>query len=136
MDRFLFKLWLDYPDPENEVEILRRQLEGSVAEVEAITDPEEIMEMQEIVNHVYIDEVILNYIRDLVQKTRSDPQILMGAGPRASLVLMKCSKARAAILGRSYVTPDDIRDLIVPTLNHRLIIKPEMENGIAIFTGC
>jgi MoxR-like ATPase len=127
LDRFLFKLWLDYPDPENEVEIMRRQQEGAVAEVEAITDPEELVEMQDIVNHVYIDEVILNYIRDLVQKTRTDPQILMGAGPRASLVLMKCAKARAAILGRSYVTPDDIRDLIVPTLNHRLMLKPEAE---------
>ncbi|MBN2155236.1 MAG: MoxR family ATPase [Candidatus Lokiarchaeota archaeon] len=127
LDRFLFKLWLDYPDPENEVEILRRQQEGSMPEVEAITDPEELVEMQQIVNQVYIDEVILNYIRDLVQKTRSDPQILMGAGPRASLVLMKCSKARAAILGRSYVTPDDIRDLLIPTLNHRLLIRPEAE---------
>ena len=98
-------------------------------------DPEELVEMQEIVNHVYVDEVILNYIRDLVQKTRTDPQLLMGAGPRASLVLMKCSKARAAILGRSYVTPDDIRDLLVPTLNHRLLMRPEAElEGVDIIS--
>jgi len=112
-----------------EVEIMRRQQEGESKryEVEPITDPEEIVQMQELVNQVYIDEIILQYVRDIIQKTRNDPQILMGAGPRASLVLMKCSKARAAILGRNYVTPDDIRDLCVPTLNHRLMLKPEAE---------
>lgn len=129
LDRFLFKLWLEYPDPEEEVEIMRRQNMSDAGryEVEAITDPEEIVELQELLNEVYIDEIILQYIRDIIHKTRNHPQILMGASPRASLVLMKCSKARAAILGRNYVTPDDIRDLCVPALNHRLILKPEAE---------
>ena len=129
LDRFLFKLWLEYPDPEEEVEIMRRQQLGDAGryEVEAITDPDEIVELQELLNEVYIDEIILQYIRDIIQKTRNHPQILMGAGPRASLVLMKCSKARAAILGRNYVTPDDIRDLCIPALNHRLMLKPEAE---------
>jgi len=129
LDRFLFKLWLEYPDNDEEVEIMRRQnlSENSRYEVESITDPEEIVELQELLNEVYIDEIILQYIKDIVHKTRNHPQILMGASPRASLVLMKCSKARAAILGRNYVTPDDIRDLCVPTLNHRLMLKPEAE---------
>jgi len=129
LDRFLFKLWLDYPDPttDDEVEILRRQLSGSSARCAVITNPEEIFELQNIVNNVYIDEIVLQYIRDIIQKTRTDAQILMGAGPRASLALMKASKARAAILGRNFVTPDDIKDLCVPILNHRLMLKPEAE---------
>ena len=78
-------------------------------------------------NMVYIDDRILKYIRDIILKTRNHPQIALGCGPRASLVLMKCSKARAAILGRVYVTPDDVRSLIVPALNHRILLKPEAE---------
>ena len=70
---------------------------------------------------------ILKYIRDLIIKTRNHPQIALGCGPRASLVLMKCAKARAAILGRIYVTPDDVRALALPALNHRILLKPEAE---------
>jgi len=104
VDRFLFKLWLDYPEQD-----------------------EEIISAQNLMNYVYIDARILKYIRDIVLKTRSHPQIALGCGPRASLVLMKCSKARASILGRTYVTPDDVRALTIPALNHRILLKPEAE---------
>lgn len=135
LDRFLFRLWLDYPDEPGEVEIMRRQLSGKSIDVDAITNPDEILKMRELVDQVYIDPIILQYIRDIIYKTRTDPQILLGAGPRASLVLMKCSKARAAILGRNYVTPDDIRDLCVPCLNHRLALKAEAElEGVNVVT--
>ncbi|MCK4480373.1 MAG: MoxR family ATPase, partial [Candidatus Lokiarchaeota archaeon] len=127
IDRFLFKLWLDYPEKDEEVEILRRQISGDSPLVDEITTGEEILAAQRIMNLVYIDDRILKYIRDLIIKTRNHPQIALGCGPRASLTLMKCSKARAAILGRSYVTPDDIRALIVPALNHRILLKPEAE---------
>ncbi len=127
IDRFLFKLWLDYPEEDEEVEILRRQISGESPSVEAITNGEEILAAQKIMNLVYIDDRILKYIRDLIIKTRNHPQIALGCGPRASLTLMKSSKAHAAILGRSYVTPDDIRALIVPALNHRILLKPEAE---------
>ncbi|MFX0034923.1 MAG: AAA family ATPase, partial [Candidatus Hermodarchaeota archaeon] len=127
VDRFLFKLWLDYPEQDEEVEIMRRQISGESPSVEAITNGEEILAAQKIVNLVYIDDRILKYIRDLVLKTRNHPQIALGCGPRASLTLMKCAKARAAILGRNYVTPDDVRALIVPALNHRILLKPEAE---------
>ncbi|MHA1731061.1 MAG: AAA family ATPase [Promethearchaeota archaeon] len=133
VDRFLFKLWLDYPTKEEEVEIMESQLRGEKHEVNIVTSAEEILQLQEIIQHVYIDQSILQYIRDLIYKTREDPQILLGAGPRASLVLMKCSKARAAILGRNYVTPDDVKELCFATLNHRLMLKPETElEGIGI----
>ena len=127
IDRFLFKLWLDYPEQDEEVEILRRQISGESPSVDEITTGEEILAAQRIMNLVYIDDRILKYIRDLIIKTRNHPQIALGCGPRASLTLMKCAKARAAILGRVYVTPDDIRALLVPALNHRILLKPEAE---------
>jgi MoxR-like ATPase len=127
LDRFIMKLWLEYPEKEEEVDIMRRQISGESPTVEAITSGEELLAAQRLMNMVYIDDRILKYIRDIVLKTRSHPQIALGCGPRASLVLMKCSKARAAILGRVYVTPDDVRALIVPALNHRILLKPEAE---------
>ncbi len=127
IDRFLFKLWLDYPEKDEEVEIMRRQISGESPSVEVITTGEEILAAQKIMNLVYIDDRILKYVRDIILKTRNHPQIALGCGPRASLTLMKCAKARAAILGRSYVTPDDVRALIIPALNHRILLKPEAE---------
>ena len=127
VDRFLFKLWLDYPEQDEEVEILRRQLGGESPTVDHVTASDEILAAQKLINSVYIDERILKYIRDIVIKTRSHPQVALGCSPRASLVLMKASKARAAILGRKYVTPDDVRALIIVALNHRILLKPEAE---------
>jgi len=127
LDRFILKVWLDYPSQEEEVDIMRRQISGESPSVVAITSGEEILAAQKLMNMVYIDDRILKYIRDIVLKTRNHPQIALGCGPRASLVLMSCSKARAAILGRVYVTPDDVRALIMPALNHRILLKPEAE---------
>jgi len=127
VDRFLFKLWLDYLDSDEEVEILKRQIGGESPLVDHVTTGEEILAVQELVNKIYIDDRILKYIRDIVLKTRNHPQIALGCGPRASLVLMKTSKARAAILGRTYVTPDDVRALAVSAFNHRILLKPEAE---------
>jgi len=127
VDRFLFKLWLDYPEQDEEVEIMRRQVSGEAPSVDVITNSEELLAAQKVMNMVYIDERILKYVRDIIIKTRNHPQISLGCGPRASLTLMKCAKARAAILGRTYVTPDDVRALIVPALNHRILLKAESE---------
>jgi len=127
LDRFIMKVWLDYPSQEEEVDIMRRQISGESPSVTAITSGEEILAAQRLMNMVYIDDRILKYIRDIVLRTRNHPQIALGCGPRASLVLMKCSKARAAILGRVYVTPDDVRSLIMPAMNHRILLKPEAE---------
>ncbi len=127
VDRFLFKLWLDYPEVDEEVEIMRRQISGDMPSVDVITSSEELLAAQRIMNMVYIDERILKYIRDIIIKTRNHPQIALGCGPRASLTIMKTSKARAAILGRTYVTPDDVRALIIPALNHRILLKAESE---------
>ncbi len=127
VDRFLFKLWLDYPESDEEVEIMKRQLTGESPAISRITTAEELLEAQKLMNRVYIDQRILKYIRDIIIKTRAHPQTALGCGPRAGLTLMKCAKARAAILGRTYVTPDDVRALTVPSLNHRILLKPEAE---------
>ncbi|MHA1106774.1 MAG: AAA family ATPase [Promethearchaeota archaeon] len=127
VDRFLFKLWLDYPEVDEEVEIMRRQISGDMPSIDVITSSEELLAAQKIMNMVYIDERILKYVRDIIIKTRNHPQIALGCGPRASLTIMKTSKARAAILGRTYVTPDDVRALIIPALNHRIMLKAESE---------
>ena len=127
IDRFLLKIWLDYPEQDEEVEIMRRQISGESPSVDKITNAEEILAAQRLVNMVYIDDRILKYIRDIILKTRNHPQIALGCSPRAGLTLMKCGKARAAILGRTYVTPDDVRALTVPALNHRILLKPEAE---------
>ena len=127
VDRFLFKLWLDYPEVDEEVEIMRRQISGEMPSIDVITNAEELLAAQKIMNMVYIDERILKYVRDIIIKTRNHPQIALGCGPRASLTIMNSSKARAAILGRTYVTPDDVRALIIPSLNHRILLKAESE---------
>ena len=127
VDRFLFKLWLDYPEVDEEVEIMRRQISGEMPSIDVITNAEELLAAQKIMNMVYIDERILKYVRDIIIKTRNHPQIALGCGPRASITIMNTAKARAAILGRTYVTPDDVRALIIPSLNHRILLKAESE---------
>nr|MDO8115997.1 MoxR family ATPase [Candidatus Sigynarchaeota archaeon] len=127
LDRFFFKILMDYPDHDDEVEIMGRQVQGIHQQVRPILNPQEIIALQRKVELVYIDNRILRYIRDITIKTRDDPQIVVGAGPRASLVLMKAAKARAAILGRNFVIPDDVKDITFNTLVHRIQLKPEAE---------
>ena len=128
-DRFLFKLIVDYPTEKEEVEIIERKHQAVQYELKQITSPEQIRAMQRTIRKVYIDYDLMKFIRDIVFKTRNDPQILIGGGPRVSLALLNASKARAAILGRDFVTPDDIKHLARYTLFHRLILKPEAELG-------
>ncbi|MEE9353514.1 MAG: MoxR family ATPase [Candidatus Thorarchaeota archaeon] len=127
LDRFMFRLILDYPTDSEEVEIVRRKHIGMATDLRVLSDPNTIMTMQNTCRTVFIEEDIINYIRDIVVRTRNDPQILLGGSPRASLVLMSASKSRAAMLNRDYVVPEDVRKLCVQTLNHRLILKPEAE---------
>ncbi|MHA1144979.1 MAG: AAA family ATPase [Candidatus Helarchaeota archaeon] len=128
-DRFLFKLIVDYPSEEEEVELIKRKHKKIQAQVSPVTDPEQLVAMQQAVKGVHVDKDIMKFIRNLVFKTRNDPQILIGGGPRVSLALLNSSKARAAILGRDYVIPDDVKVLSRYTMFHRLILKPEAELG-------
>ncbi len=129
VDRFLFKLIVGYPTDQEEVEIIRRKHSPIDIKLNQITNPEIIVKMQDAVRHVHVDKGIMDFIRDIVIRTRKDPQILLGGSPRASIVLLTCAKARAAILGRDFVTPDDVKALTLQALYHRLILKPEAELG-------
>jgi MoxR-like ATPase len=127
LDRFMFRLILDYPTDSEEAEVIRRKHLGEATDLSVLADPSAMLRMQNTCRTVFIEEDIINYIRDIVVRTRNDPQILLGGSPRASLVLMNASKTRAAMDGRDYVVPEDVRRLSVQALNHRLILKPEAE---------
>ncbi len=127
LDRFMFRLILDYPTEDEEAEIVRRKHLGEATDLRILSDPATMVRMQNTCQTVFIEEDIINYIRDIVIRTRNDPQILLGGSPRASLVLMNASKTRAAMAGRDYVVPEDVRKLTIATLNHRLMLKPEAE---------
>ena len=127
LDRFMFRLILDYPTGDEEAEVIRRKHLGEASDLRILADPTAMVKMQNTCRTVFIEEDIINYIRDIVIRTRNDPQILLGGSPRASLVLMNASKARAAMHGRDYVVPEDVRRLSVQALNHRLVLKPEAE---------
>jgi len=127
LDRFYFKVIMDYPMSDDEVEIMARQVKGVQQNLAPVLSQEMIVALQKKMDLVWIDSRILRYIRDITTKTRDDAQIAVGAGPRASLVLMKASKARAAILGRNYVIPDDVKEIAFCALNHRIALKPEAE---------
>lgn len=127
VDRFLFKLHVDYPSDAEEVEILRRKHQPEEVDLEPVVDQPILIQMQETTKRVFVEPYIMSYIRDIVVRTRNDPQILIGGSPRASIVLLDTSKVHAALSGRDYVTPDDIKALAPHALNHRLILKPEAE---------
>jgi len=132
MDRFMFKLIMDYPLEEEESRILimhsvREDIDKRLEELEVVTNPAEIVEVTRLAGDVRIDPKLVNYINSLVRKTRNWPQILIGASPRAGLALMQGARTLAAFRGRDFAVPDDVVDLALPTLRHRVILAPEAE---------
>ncbi len=127
LDRFLVKLIVDYPTPDEELGVIRVKNNPIEAKVETVTSPQAIVQMQKVVKRVFVHDDILKYIRDIVVRSREDPRLSLGGSPRASISLLEASKARAAIDGRDYVIPDDVLYLIRSVLHHRLILKPEAE---------
>jgi MoxR-like ATPase len=131
LDRFLVKINLEYPKLEEEKAILRRFRNDfnidKRQEIKAVFSGEDIRDCQQLVEQVYIKDELLDYIAAIVHETRNNGDLFLGASPRASLAIMKTAKAIAAISGRDYVTPDDIRYVAFPVLNHRVILTPERE---------
>jgi MoxR-like ATPase len=127
IDRFLMKLNMGYPNEAEEFEILQRMDIEDLADVKInkITSPQEIIKMQQIVKKVQINDDLKRYIVRLVQKTRSESRIDVGISPRGSIAVFKLAKAHAAFYGRDYVVPDDVKNVIIPALSHRLILKAE-----------
>ncbi|HEX2023059.1 MAG TPA: MoxR family ATPase [Candidatus Thermoplasmatota archaeon] len=127
LDRFMLKLSMGYPSKEEEKEILmRRAKRGKDAfEVKPVVSPDILRDMMRAVEFVHVSDPIYDYLTEIVDRTRRHPDLHAGSSPRGSLALFKLSRAWAAVHGRAYVTADDIRDLAVPVLAHRLILKPE-----------
>jgi MoxR-like ATPase len=121
----MMRISLGYPSPEEEIEILdSQQYVHPIELIEKVADVKELLEAQELIKEVYVDPLIKEYIVKLVNATRNHPDVYLGASPRGSLSLYKTSRARAAILGRDYVIPDDVKALAEACLAHRLIISP------------
>ncbi len=125
VDRFLIRLRLGYPGSEDEIRILeRQQYRHPIDDVQQVVSVDELMTAQEAVKDVFISQALKRYIIDLIQQTRQHVEVYLGASPRGSLALFRMAQAKAAISGRDYVLPDDIKALVVPTLAHRVILGP------------
>ncbi len=125
LDRFLMRIRLGYPRPEAEIAILESQrYVHPVTQVEQVLPVADLLAAQEALKDVYVDALIKQYIVDMIQRTRHHPDIYLGASPRGSLALYRTGQAWAAMRGRDYVLPDDIKHLAIPTLGHRLIVSP------------
>ncbi|MFT7604481.1 MAG: MoxR-like ATPase, partial [Saprospiraceae bacterium] len=131
LDRFLFKINMQYPKLEEEKIILRNFRSDfkikAKDDVNPVFSPAELLECQELIEKVYIKDELLDYIAAIIHNTRNNGDLFLGASPRASLAIMKTSKAIAAMNGRDFVTPDDIQYIAYPVLNHRIILTPERE---------
>jgi MoxR-like ATPase len=128
LDRFLLRVSVGYPEPEREREILRirRERRTDTATVPTIVTRGELLGMQEALEDVFVSEPLERYIVALVQATRTDARVTLGASPRGSLALLKLARAEAAIRGRDFVLPDDVKAMAVAALAHRLVLKPEL----------
>ena len=128
LDRFLLRIGVGYPEREQEWDVLARRLERASDEVEleSVVGRDELLEMQQAIESVHVARSVGLYMVDLVAATRSASGVQVGASPRGSLALLKLSRCRAAIDGRTYVTPDDVKSVAVPALAHRLSLRPEL----------
>lgn len=131
LDRFLFKINIDYPSVDQEIIILQNACErGSRKEMDEILSvitESELEKYQDMVNKVLVDQQLLHYIAAIIEKTRNNNALYLGASPRASLAVLRASRAYAALEGRDFVTPEDIREVVYPVLTHRIILSPEKE---------
>ncbi|WP_299117992.1 MoxR family ATPase [uncultured Winogradskyella sp.] len=131
LDRFLFKINVDYPTLENEVQILMdnhsRQDKMDFDSIAPVLSSDNIIKYQQLIKQVIVEDNLLNYIASIVHNTRTNANLYLGASPRASLAILNASKANAAINGRDFVTPDDIKRCTKAVLQHRLVLTPERE---------
>jgi MoxR-like ATPase len=137
-DRFMMKIPMGWPERDDELNLLGRMLggdspEAALSNVQAVLGPGQLMELREALRYVTIRQEIVAYMVDLVRKTRTADDVLVGAGPRATQSLMLASRAHAAVAGRDFVTPDDVKEMALPVLDHRIILRPESEiEGVTV----
>ncbi|MFB6306107.1 MAG: AAA family ATPase, partial [Flavobacteriales bacterium] len=131
LDRFFFKIEVDYPTAKEEIKIINdfhnKKNKVDIENVKPVLSADKIREYRELVSKVHVDESIIKYISDIIQNTREQQGLFLGASPRASLAVLSGAKSLAAIRGRDFVTPEDIKIIVYPVLKHRLILTPEKE---------
>ena len=139
LDRFLFKLIVDYPDPKAERQMLLNAQAGlqtkrlDLAKLKPIAAVSEVLEARQQVRSLEVSEALLDYLMALIQRTRQHPDLALGASPRSAVAWLQASKANAWLSGRDYVTPDDVKAIAPPLLRHRLIMRPEAQlDGLKI----
>jgi MoxR-like ATPase len=128
LDRFLMRIGVGYPSREHEIEMLARRLDRGEDEIEltSVVDTPTLVEMQCALEQVHVSEPIEGYIVDLVAATRASRRLSVGASPRGSLALLKLARAKAAVAGRDFVVPEDVKAIAIPALAHRLMLRPEL----------
>ncbi|MFC0526291.1 AAA family ATPase [Phytohabitans kaempferiae] len=128
LDRFLLRVSFGYPAREEEWDVLRRRMSRrrEEAELQAVVDPSTLRGMQAALEDIAVEDSIGRYIVDLTAATREHPSVLVGASPRGSLALLLLSRARAALAGRDFVIPEDVKEVAAPALAHRITLRPEM----------
>jgi MoxR-like ATPase len=128
LDRFLLRTAIGYPGRADEVEMLGRRIEREVDEVELepVVERETLLELQAAVERVHVAESVRGYCVDVVAATRASESVAVGASPRGSLSLLKLARCKAALAGRDFVLPDDVKAIAVPALAHRLVLRPEL----------
>jgi MoxR-like ATPase len=128
LDRFLVRISVGYPAREDEIEMLDRRLQRQVDEValEPVVDAATLVRLQQALEEVHVADVIEEYIVDIVRATRESNRLAVGASPRGSLALLKLARAKAALSGRDFVIPEDVKAIAVPALAHRLTVRPEL----------
>lgn len=131
LDRFLFKIKVNYPELTDEIDILKRehalQDHGKLENIQKIISASDIKNYQSIVKQIIVEQNILEYIAKIVINTRENAYLYLGASPRASIAILNAAKGYAAIRGRDFVTPEDVKEMAIPVLQHRVIVTPERE---------
>jgi len=128
LDRFMMRLGMGYPARDKELEMLEAHGQHSTLDdLGPVVDAADVNRMIDIASGVFVADAIRSYLVDLSDATRNEPDLLLGASPRATLYLQRAARTSAATLGRDYVTPDDVKDMLHPVLNHRLILQPEAQ---------
>ena len=126
MDRFMMRLSIGYPEEADEMRMTRNYLDGKTVEtVTSVCSAEDILNMQEEVRKVYVSDALLGYVRNIVEITRKEQRFVMGASPRATLLMVRAAQAKAYLSGRDFVKPDDVKAIAVNTLHHRLTLTPD-----------
>ncbi|MCR9211514.1 MAG: MoxR family ATPase, partial [bacterium] len=126
LDRFLMRFSLGYPSIEEELRMLDLlQFKHPVDSMTAVATAEQLVAAQQAIRSVHVDPRVRHYLLQIVHQTRHNENLALGGSPRATIALFRCSQAMAAIRGRTFVTPDDVKKIIAPVMNHRLILRPE-----------